>query len=233
MKRLIHSRTDARRRGPAPVSWMLLATFIVLAAISSTSNAQEPFDHFTTGFILEGAHANVSCERCHTGGTFQGTNPTCVSCHSSIGAVQASARPVDHIASSEICADCHTTSAWSPIAYMDHSSVSGSCGSCHDGVTATGKPPGHPQSSEQCDDCHTGTAWIPVVFDHTGVTSGCSGCHNGFDATGKHADHIQTTSFCEDCHTTTGWLPTVAVDHTQVVGPCSGCHNGVAATGKH
>jgi hypothetical protein len=127
----MRTRTIPRLADRDRVSWILLATLFVLGAMSSASRAQEPFDHFSTGFTLDGAHANVSCERCHTGGTFQGTNPTCVSCHSSIGAVQASSRPVDHIASSEICADCQTTSAWSPIAYMYHSSVTGSCGSCH------------------------------------------------------------------------------------------------------
>ena len=192
----------------------LISVLVAIVALSATpvSHAQNTFDHYTTGFVLDGAHANVTCERCHTGGTFQGTNPTCVSCHSSIGAIQASSKPVDHIATTDLCADCHTTAAWSPIAYMDHSSAQGSCGNCHDGIIATGKTPDHPQSSDQCDDCHTGTAWVPVVFDHTGVTSGCSGCHNGFDATGKHPEHIQTTGFCEDCHTTSGWLPTLAVE---------------------
>ena len=133
-------------------SWKLIAAFAALIAMSPATHAQEPFDHFSTGFPLDEAHANVTCERCHTGGTFQGTNPTCVSCHSAIGAVQASAKPVDHVATTDLCADCHTTSAWSPIAYMDHSSAKGSCGNCHDGVIATGKPPGHPQSSEQCDE---------------------------------------------------------------------------------
>ena len=48
---------------------ILLGAFAALAAMSSKSHAQEPFDHFSTGFPLDGAHANVSCERCHTGAT--------------------------------------------------------------------------------------------------------------------------------------------------------------------
>ena len=66
-----------------------LATLLFLILLAAPTFANEPFDHFSTGFELDGAHANVTCERCHTGGKFEGTNPACVSCHSAIGAVQA------------------------------------------------------------------------------------------------------------------------------------------------
>ena len=180
----------------------LAACYLLLATAFSTASAQAPFDHFSTGFQLDGAHANVGCDRCHTGGTFQGTNPACISCHSAIGAVQATVRPVNHISSSEICADCHTTSAWSPVAFMDHAAVTGSCVSCHNGVIATGKTPGHIISSDQCDDCHQSGGWVPAVFDHSDVTGNCFSCHNGVDATGKDPSHVNTTNVCEDCHST-------------------------------
>ena len=142
---------------------VMSAAWILLTVLASTASAQEPFDHFSTGFQLDGAHAIVTCDRCHTGGTFLGTSRTCISCHSTIGAVQATIRPVNHISSSEICGDCHTTAAWSPVAYMDHSAVTGSCGTCHNSFVATGKNPTHITSSDQCDDCHTSGAWVPAT----------------------------------------------------------------------
>ena len=71
--------------------WILgcLRTF-VLFLMMSTSWAQNTFDHFSTGFELDGAHANVTCERCHAGGTFEGTPAACIGCHSQFGAVRAS-----------------------------------------------------------------------------------------------------------------------------------------------
>ena len=45
---------------------LLICTFLLLSAYNSAS-AQEPYDHFSTGFQLDGAHANVACDRCHVG----------------------------------------------------------------------------------------------------------------------------------------------------------------------
>ena len=84
-----------------------LSSFVCTAVF-----AQDEFDHFSTGFELFGAHANVECSRCHVGGDFRVSDSRCVSCHSDFGTVRASAAPFDHIASSDICTDCHTTSAW-------------------------------------------------------------------------------------------------------------------------
>ena len=67
-----------------------LLVFPLLFISSANLLAQEPFDHFSTGFDLDGAHANVSCDGCHTGGAFEGTNSACVSCHSRVGLVRAS-----------------------------------------------------------------------------------------------------------------------------------------------
>ena len=135
---------DGREKAGAYIAvLLLLASLILSAAVSQTSSAQESFDHFSTGFDLDGAHANVACDRCHAGASFEGTNPTCVGCHSQIGSVLASMKPPNHIASNEICADCHTTAAWSPVAFMDHAAVTGTCGDCHNGISATGKTPDH------------------------------------------------------------------------------------------
>ena len=50
---------------------------VLVLAIAPLASAQQSFDHFSTGFELEGAHLNVSCDRCHTGGIFEGTTRSC------------------------------------------------------------------------------------------------------------------------------------------------------------
>ena len=43
----------------------LFAAITLLASVEAT--AQTTFDHFSTGFELDGAHINVTCESCHVG----------------------------------------------------------------------------------------------------------------------------------------------------------------------
>ena len=203
-------------------SLVLWSAIIAYAMFSNSSSiAQEPFDHFSTSFPLDGAHLNVTCEGCHSGASFKGTIAECVNCHSPTGLVRASSKPNDHVSSSEFCADCHTTAAWTPITYMDHASIMEPCVTCHNGQQATGKSLNHIVSSENCDDCHQTSGWLPAVFDHTNVVGGCLNCHDGNAATGKSLTHIQSTNTCEDCHTTTVWGPAYFVDHTQVIGTCA------------
>ena len=68
----MNARTDRDRKDSAQ-RLAALGLLTLLALLGATSlatrvEAQEPFDHFSTGFVLDGAHANVSCESCHTYG---------------------------------------------------------------------------------------------------------------------------------------------------------------------
>jgi len=180
----------------------LVAILLLGTMVSFVATAQEPFDHFSTGFVLDGAHTNVTCEGCHVSATFGATQPVCVSCHSPGGIVRASSKPADHVATTGGCADCHNTSSWNAGIFMDHSSITGSCITCHNGIQATGKTPDHVSSGDQCDDCHSSTGWLPAVFDHFGVIGNCVGCHNGVSATGKNQTHITSGDTCDNCHIT-------------------------------
>ena len=82
---------------------ILIPILFGMLLLASPAEAQQSFDHFTTGFHLDGAHQNVSCDRCHSGAVFEGTNPTCAGCHSQIGLVQATMKPPNHISSSALC----------------------------------------------------------------------------------------------------------------------------------
>jgi len=210
----------------------LLAMLLPPAATAQSSIASN-FDHYTTGFRLDGEHQFASCESCHADGMFVGTPITCVGCHTESSRVRASNKPPTHVLTSEICATCHRTSGWVPIMRMDHLEAFGSCVSCHDGRRARGKPPNHVPASNMCDDCHRTTAFVPATFAHSDIFDGCSSCHNGAIAMGQSPTHIATSSLCEDCHNTLSFSPVIRVDHDQVLGTCSSCHNGITAMGQH
>jgi len=142
---MIFSRRRAEKRPETSFYWrgifVLAALGFLLFQIDA--HAQEPFDHFSTGFVLDGAHTNVTCEGCHVSGAFSATNPSCSSCHSDSGLVRASAKPASHVLTTGECSDCHVTANWTVIAFMDHSSITGSCVTCHNGIQSTGKTIDH------------------------------------------------------------------------------------------
>jgi len=142
-----------------------LAALAVACLLSVGGSAQQnsAFDHFTTGFRLDGAHRTVECESCHVAGVFQGTPFECVGCHTEGGRIRASARPAQHPLTTNFCEDCHRTTVWLPIARMNHDAiVGGTCTSCHNNVQSVGKPPQHPPTTAQCDTCHRTTAHATV-----------------------------------------------------------------------
>lgn len=210
-----------------------LGAVLLLIVVASSTSAQSTFDHFTTGYRLEGAHRFADCESCHVGGVFSGTPVNCVDCHAQSSRVNATSQPPFHVIASDRCDACHRPSDWLSILRVDHLEVFGECSSCHDGRRAGGQPPDHLPTNDQCDNCHRTTAWVPAAFDHSGIVSACFSCHNGMLATGKPANHIPATNACEDCHNTLTWSPVGRVDHMQVMGTCSSCHNGVIAMGQH
>lgn len=65
------------------------------------------FDHNLSKFKLSGAHANVTCEKCHINNIFKGTPQTCAGCHN---------EPAFHagLFRGQACEACHNTNAWSP-----------------------------------------------------------------------------------------------------------------------
>jgi len=186
----------------AALCWIALASS---ATAAGTPSPVRKFDHLTTGYELTGAHRDAPCESCHVNAVFEGTARECAACHSKGSLVGASAKPADHILSTERCGDCHTTSAFGPASRFDHAEVRGSCESCHNNVRTTGKPPNHLVTNLDCNACHNTTAWQPANFSHAGITGNCVSCHNGVQATGKSATHIQASTSCESCHAVAMW----------------------------
>jgi hypothetical protein len=220
----------------------LAAVLIALAPISGALAAQtrSNFDHLTTGFELLGQHRNLPCEACHANAIFKGTPTACGACHGIGTAIRATAKPANHILSTDQCQSCHTPWAWNPAVDFDHTQARGSCSTCHNGVQAQGKPPTHIITDLECDACHNTLNWGGAVFTHSGVTSGCAVCHNGVSATGMPANHcpISATGVapvaCEGCHSTTNfttWAGTLINHPAAAPVPCAACHETAAFLG--
>lgn len=150
------------RRAAAPVAALLALALLAGGAVLAQTAFDSSFDHFTTGWPLEGAHRSVDCASCHVGGVFQGTPRQCGTCHSRAGLVMAQAPPFNHIRTTAECDACHRESSWSYIVAVDHAVVVGTCASCHNGRTATGRNPGHVPTGADCESCHSTRAWYPA-----------------------------------------------------------------------
>ena len=141
-----------------PVGLCLLVLALLATAVQR-SEAQTPFDHFTTGFRLVGAHQYADCESCHNNGVFTGTPATCDGCHSQASRIRATWQPPRHIRTTERCDGCHRPVAWVPVARVDHFETVGSCSSCHDNFRARGQHPQHIPTTGECDSCHNTRFW--------------------------------------------------------------------------
>lgn len=116
----------------------------------------------------------------------------CLDCHDN---VTNEGKPINHVAASDLCEECHTTDTWDiappapppAVASFDHSIVTGvPCFDCHNNITATGKSIGHILASDICEKCHINTSWLILtttplqasVFDHSTVEGiPCFECH--------------------------------------------------------
>ncbi len=189
MPRLRRIGLRAPRLASAFLGFLLVIVFSAgLAIPAAAQTPTQTFDHYSTGFALEGAHKRLACESCHVGGRFASLPTRCDACHNG---VLAPGKPVTHITTTAQCDQCHNTTSYTDVRF-DHSLTNGSCVSCHSGVTAIGKPPTHIATSASCDTCHSTSTWTVSRFDHTSITGSCASCHNGTTATGKPPTHIAT-----------------------------------------
>jgi hypothetical protein len=231
-----------------------------------TTTAWKPasFDHSGISANCSGCHngtsatgktpthiaSSNSCESCHGTAAWKPATRTdhaqvtgtCYACHSGSLAISTgivAGKNAAHLPTSNLCENCHATSAWKPVSAFDHTQVGvGTCYSCHSGSVlistgyVSGKNASHIATGNACENCHTSNAWKPAGFDHAAVQPGtCSTCHNNVQATGKPNGHIATTAECDSCHSTLAWTP-ISFDHAGVTSGCTACHNGDIATGK-
>ena len=228
--------TIARNPAATPRYWLLSLAALALGVFALTGDSWgappaqrvQDFDHLTTGYELIGRHRDLLCESCHVNALFKGTPRDCSACHGVGTEVHATAKPADHILSSNRCWACHTPIDFSPAVHFDHVEARGSCSTCHNGVQAPGKGPTHVETDLECDACHSTIGWAGAVFSHANVTNNCASCHDGVSATGMPPTHIPTDGApCESCHSATNFVSWAGgqMNHTVVTAlTCATCH---------
>ena len=207
----------------------------------------KPTNHIPTTSQCDTCHVNgfatfapATMNHAGTAGPVSAAN--CATCHSgSYLAQNAQTKPATHIATTQQCDTCHTSTTTWATATFNHATatpaVAGRCADCHNSVNALGKPTNHIPTTAQCDTCHkTFTAFAPAAMSHAGTTGpaaagNCASCHSGAyvfaNALAKPASHVTTTAQCDTCHASTiSWTGASYQHDATAVGRCSTCHNG-------
>lgn len=158
------------------------------------------FDHFkSTGYALEGKHAKIKCQECHTGKRvnkpirpkdirFLGTNAsTCISCHK---------KDDIHFYKGEIakkdCNACHGNISWKENIKFNHS-------------TDTKYKLVEKHAELKCNDCHL-IDKKKKVFQYQWPQLSqkqCLNCHQDFHKSRLSAKYSKGD--CTKCHTQTKW----------------------------
>lgn len=180
------------------------------------------FDHRQTGYPLEGKHAGIACEKCHTAAHiasdfrplmkrrdltmgYLGQSPQCINCHEDYHKGQLGKN----------CESCHTVRDWKSAKQFDHSKtrypltglhLQVKCESCH--------KPDTPGGSARFKGMQFGT---------------CTACHSD-----PHRGEFKQK--CEDCHSTASWKKLsqqFVFDHSKTKYPLAGEHQKVPCVACH
>jgi len=148
---------------------------------STSSWEGAAFDHSTSAFPLTGAHRNLDCQACHSGG-FAGTPTACVDCHR---ADYDATNDPNHASAgfSTNCQDCHSTTSWEGATFDHDASFFPINSGRHRGTWSA------------CSDCHN-VAGNFAVFT-------CFTCH-GRNQTDSHhtgvSGYVYESTACYSCH---------------------------------
>jgi hypothetical protein len=182
----------------------------------------QKFDHKLTGYKLEGKHAPLACEKCHTPThmfpayqpliknkdltkSYMGLSATCTPCHTDPHKGQLG----------NDCTKCHNVESWKAAKDFDHSKtrypltglhIKVACEKCHKADTPGGPARYNDMKFSKCSDCH--------LDPHKG----------------------EFKKACDSCHTTSGWknmLPGFDFDHSKTKYPLLGKHQEVSCVACH
>ncbi len=209
---------------------------------------KDNFEHAKTGFLLDGKHAAVSCDRCHNAKfivnkeviksldehpreTYLGLETRCATCHDDVhkGKFQ------------QDCAHCHTTATWGKVQNFDHDKArfplegkhaQVACAKCHPSM-ANRAPNGaldfRAQPFADCTPCHTSPHKAQLNAQR------CASCHtaqNWSDAMSRPFDHTKTAyalkgrhaqTDCAKCHRLSEKRP-FAQTFFLTFSRCTDCH---------
>src|ERR1700722_1616429 len=180
------------------------------------------FNHAQAGYVLQGKHANLGCEKCHTPAhmdlaeksliqradlakSYLGLSQNCVTCHQD---------PHKGDLGPD-CQQCHNFVDWKQASHFD--------------LAKTKNPFTGLHSKVSCEKCH-----VPAGPSHTAQFTGlkfgaCVDCH-----TDPHRGEFKTT--CESCHNTSGWQNVTMsdeFDHSKTKFPLLGAHIKVGCDSCH
>ena len=200
------------------------------ALIKWPDGGMRRFDHRRTGWVLEGKHANVACEKCHQprfqvtqaakmapgreGPRWIGLDRSCASCHEDVHKGSLTTE----------CARCHDVRDWKRPPRFDHAStrypLTGkhadvACAKCHE--------------SERLHPTRDSSGAIIPVFKPVPFRD-CVSCHND-----PHAGRL--TGACSSCHTTNSFVVRAqrrgGFDHDRTAYPLRGAHLDVECEACH
>lgn len=184
--------------------------------------SREKFDHKLTGYSLEGKHAAVACDKCHTPAhmlpairplikdkdlarSYFGLSPNCATCHNDPHKGQLGNE----------CAKCHNLDSWKAARDFDHSKTRYPLTGLHAKVA--------------CEKCHKpDSPGGPARYQNMKFDS-CTACHAD-----PHRGEFKKS--CETCHSTSGWKnlqPGFNFDHSKTNYPLLGKHAQVACAACH
>jgi len=174
------------------------------------------FDHSKTKYPLTGAHAQISCEKCHFPSgpektvKYTGLNfAACTACHTDPHKGEFKGT----------CDSCHTTATWKKVnmsaQQFDHSKTKYPLQGMHVKVG--------------CDQCHTGGDFKKQL-----AFAQCADCHNPDPHKGQFAARASKGE-CADCHKVDGWKPSLfgVKEHATSKYPLDGKHSAVACEKCH
>ena len=166
----------------------------------ATSFKDIRFDHETTGFSIDGRHADLACLDCHSVEDFSRVENTCASCHEDIhrGRLGTS------------CERCHAPDGWRVIdAERIHAGSD---------FPLVGR-----HINADCEQCHRG-ARIGAFHD---ASPECVSCHRADYESATDPDHRASgfSTDCQGCHQPLRWRPATMVDHDGIFPIFSGTHN--------
>ena len=194
------------------------------------------FDHGLATFKLEGKHAGLGCEKCHTAARraadFKSQAADCIVCHLKDDTHKGGL--------GKQCGVCHQPTGWKPVVF-DHNIAAFkligahngvACEKCHLDNVFVGTPSdcyschkkddhhnGH--LGQKCDACHSTIAWKPASFDHNLSVFKLTGAHASAACEKCHANNVfqGTPTDCNSCHQKDD-------NHKGSLGPnCSTCHS--------
>jgi hypothetical protein len=186
--------------------------------------SHDDFDHRQTGYALEGQHAKVACNRCHTAShvssaerkyirmidlnhTYVGVSPQCTTCHAD-----------EHRGQLDLdCARCHGFQSWKPAVRFDHAATHYPLTGLHEKVA--------------CSRCHR-----TLTVDSKAATQyknfpfeSCANCHQDPHKGAFRGD-------CRSCHNTSSWKQvrmSSTFDHGRTQFPLNGAHAKVDCNRCH